>query len=215
VRDVTLDLTTRRATTPAWLSPTPPADLDDPDLTHLAGCRVTLGHQGDPLLQPDWQDIVTCLRRAGVASIHVETDLLCDAQDLIALATSGVEVVSVHLPAMTAATYAKVMGVNAMPKAVGNLSALLAARAKLADTTGGLPIVVPTFVKLAANVVEMEAWYDQWLRAADAAVIRGPDALGNTPPETQAARPAAPLRRTDRQPVGDLIAPSSGRKEAA
>jgi radical SAM protein with 4Fe4S-binding SPASM domain len=42
-----------------------------------------------------------------------------------------------------------------------------------------VPIVAPTFVKTRANLGEMEAWYDAWLRAVGSAVIVGPsDYLG-------------------------------------
>ncbi len=190
--DVTIELTTRRHTRPIWLDDTADEDLDlDAIPKDLAGCRVTLGGRGDPLCHADWRVTIARIREAGAASVHVETDLLGDVAGI-----DAADVVSVHLPATTSQTYAAVIRTNRMAEAVANLARLVA---------GQRCLVVPTFVKLRANLREMESWYDQWLRLAGAAVVRGPDALNNQPPADVLA---APLHRTDRQPVGRMIQPT-------
>ncbi len=199
-RDATVDLTTRRRSKPIWLTRQPDCDLDLEALTDLRHARVTLAGQGDPLLHPQFAEAVAHLRTLGVASIHVETDLL-GAFDIATLTTAGVDIVSVHLPATTAATYAAVMGTNGMATALGNLARLITA-----DT--GM-VIVPTFTKLAINVGEMEGWYDQWIRLAGAAVIRGPDAFNMSPADDVSSLAAAPIARTDRQPVGTVLRPAA------
>ncbi|MEM1012125.1 MAG: hypothetical protein AAGI46_07885 [Planctomycetota bacterium] len=206
-QDVTIELTTRRSTTPIWIAAQGDIDVDLTDLPDVAGCRVTLGNAGDPQLHPDFPAAVAKLRDAGATSVHVETDLLCDDATLTTLL--DVDVVSVHLPAMTAKTYEAVMGTNALTAALTNVAKLLAAGRNRAD---GGPIVVPTFVKLAANVAEMEAWYDQWLRAAGSAVVRGPDALNLSPADDVLGLAAAPLNRTERPTMGRVVTPA---KQAA
>ncbi|MEM7809701.1 MAG: hypothetical protein AAF561_16445, partial [Planctomycetota bacterium] len=67
-------------------------------------------------------------------------------------------------------------------------------------------------VKLAANVAEMEAWYDQWLRAAGSAVVRGPDALNLSPADDVLGLAAAPLNRSERPAMGRVLTPA---KQAA
>lgn len=181
-RDVTLELTTRRATHPIY-SPRRAGPIERPDVTveaasalfaALAGrddVRLTLAGVGDPLLHSGLPQIVAAARDAGISAIHVETDLLADPSAVDALAGLPVDVVSVHVPAVSAATYAAVMGVDGLTEAVRNVERLLARRRDLA---GGTPVLAPTFTKCAANVAEMEAWYDGWLRVAGSAVIAPP-----------------------------------------
>ena len=207
-QDVTIDLTTRRWSRPIWL-----ADAADRDLSlaalekvDVAGCRVSFAGVGDPLCHPHFKEAVAIVRERGATAVHVETDLL-GPDDAALLVAAEVDVISVHLPAMTAATYANVMRHNGMATALGSLARLVASPVGC--------VVVPTFVKLAANVGEMEAWYDQWLRLASAAVLRGPDSFNLHPASDVASLAAAPLDRTDRQPIGRVVSPLASLKQAA
>ncbi len=197
-RDASIDLVDTRTALPIWQPKSTAAPLR-PDVvkalaTRADDGRLTLAGRGDPLRSPDLFATIQSATEAGL-SVHLETDLLdADAETLQRLATSGVAVVSVHVPAMTSQTYASVMGVNAMATALRNLLTLHA----LSLRVGG-PIVVPTLVKVRQNVAEMEAWYDHWLRACGAAVIRGPDFFANEPARPNLA--TAPLLRTDRHPL--------------
>ena len=56
-------------------------------------------------------------------------------------------------------------------------------------------MLVPTFVKLAENLAQMEQWYDQWLRAVGSAVIVGPSDFAGQIPDHAIADMAPPLRR--------------------
>ncbi len=195
--DATLDVTTRRRTRPIWLADADDAELDV--LPEVTGRRVTLGGGGDPMLHSSWPSLISRLRDGGATSIHVETDLLCDASDILSLLDA--DFVSVMLPAMTATTYRTVMRHDGLTTALGNLARLLAIGRTRPD---GGPVVIPIFVKLAHNVAEMEPWYDQWHRAAGWAVVRGPDSFNFRPADDLSSLIAAPLNRTDRQPIGLL-----------
>lgn len=217
--ELTIELTTRRRSSPLWLQQAEAFDADPDTIQaeiarHADGAddlRVTFAGRGDPLLHPQWPSVLAATRAAGVRALHVETDLLgITPAAMVQLAASGVDVVSVHLPAMTAATYAKVMGRNAMAEAVANLSRLIAA----SQANGGLPLIVPTFTKLRHNVGEMEAWYDQWLCAVGNAVIRGPEAFGNEPPVPLSDLSAAPLARTER-PLDVIFLPAGATSATA
>ncbi|MFT3788214.1 MAG: radical SAM protein [Tepidisphaeraceae bacterium] len=169
-RDVTLELNTSRATTPQFLPALerPPLPLEHArtlfaELGKVDDVLLTLGGLGDPLLHPQFDEMLAVARRAGVRAIHVETDLLPpDSSLLESLARHGVDVVSVSIPAMTQPTYASIMGVDRIRDVLENVKQLLLLRAKL---NFGTPIVVPTFAKCDANLAEMESWYDHWLRA--------------------------------------------------
>jgi organic radical activating enzyme len=182
-RELVLELNTSRATRPIfWPARTQPIlrepmrlDLAERIFAQIgsaADVRLTLAGVGDPLLHEQVFELIAAAQHAGVRAIHLETDLLPDDPTVIdRLVASGIDVVSVHLPAATAATYAAVMGVDHFAQAIENIRAFVTRRHELGQ---GVPILVPTFVKCQANLAEMEAWYDQWLRALNAAVIRGP-----------------------------------------
>lgn len=206
-RDVTIELNTTRSTTPIYL---PVRDASDAgatldlravfgllnDLKHTDDIRLTIGGRGDPLDSPILFDVVAAARAAKVASIHVETDLATfDAKQIVQLASSEVDIVSLFLPALSPDTYATVMGTDAMKRVLDNLKTFVTVRAARGR---GTPLVVPTFVKLAANLAEMDAWYDQWLSALGVAVIVGPRALGAARLELADMSPAMGRNAADR-----------------
>jgi radical SAM protein with 4Fe4S-binding SPASM domain len=182
-REITLELNTSRTTSPVYW-PGKTAKIDRTELTadiatklfaDLGGAddiRLTLAGVGDPLNAVTLFDIIAMARSAGMHAIHVETDLAVADESLAArLAAADVDVVSVYLPALSPATYAAVMGADLMLRVLNNIKVFVTERAR---RSSGVPVVVPTFVKLAANLAEMDAWYDQWLSAVGAAAIVGP-----------------------------------------
>ena len=218
-REVVLELTTRRASSPVyWPGRHLPIDRADVPpavarrvLDQVGGredVRLTIGGVGDPLLHPHVFDVIAAARAAGIAAVHVETDLLAaDAVDVARLAACGVDVVSVMLPALSAETYAAVMGVDAYARALGNLKVFVTERARLG---AGLPLLVPTFVKCAGNLAEQDAWYDQWLRAVGSAVISGPTDCGGQIPSTAVADMSPPRRRPCARLASRLVVLSDG-----
>ena len=199
-RDVVLELNTTRASRPTYW-PGRTITIARPEMSlatakqliaELAAAddaRLTLAGVGDPLLSPIWADVVAAAVDAGLA-VHVETDLLSadDDDNIETLADGGADVVSVHLPAATGRTYAAVMGVDAAATVVARLRQLHAA-------ARGTPLVVPTFTKTAANLGEMEAWYDYWVRAVGHAVVVGPTTFNGRLPDVGVADMAPPRRR--------------------
>ncbi|HEX3357203.1 MAG TPA: radical SAM/SPASM domain-containing protein [Tepidisphaeraceae bacterium] len=189
-RDVVIELTTRRITMPKFAFPRTLAP-SRPDLSvefakqifeQLAAyddIRITFAGIGDPLLHEQFGDIIAAARNAGISALHVETDLLIDDGKIAQLVDCGVDIVSVCLPAMQPMTYAMIMGVDRMAEVVENIKRFVTHRQ---IRRRGVPLLVPTFVKLPENLAEMEIWYDQWLRALSSAVIVGPsDFAGQIP----------------------------------
>ncbi len=100
------------------------------DLAALDDTRLTLAGVGDPMLCDEVFDIIDAARAEGLLSIHVETDLLGLSPATIArLAAAPVDVVSVHLPAMSPRMYERIMGVDGISRVMANIRDFLAARA--------------------------------------------------------------------------------------
>lgn len=199
-REVVLELTAQRAARPIFAAGTH-LELGRGEMDMLAIARVieelrgvddlrlTLGGAGDPLLHSRFADILKLISEAGIAALHVETDLLqVSPQAIDAIGESSVDILSVHLPASTAATYQRVMGVDGLAKVIENLKRLLAKKR-------ALPLVVPTFVKCRENLAEMEAWYDHWIRVLGTAVIAGPTDFAGQIPDCGVADMSPPRRR--------------------
>jgi hypothetical protein len=212
-RDVTLELTTQRASRPIHRPGThlrvdrSPMSLDAiksvlSELARADDLRLTLGGVGDPLTSPMAMEAIESAQREGIGAIHVETDLLGVSSALIGqLAASAIDVVSVFLPAVSEATYLRIMGCDGLGEAMENLKALLSARASGGRST---PLVVPTFVKCQDNLAEMEAWYDHWLKTLGCAAIVGPSDFGGLIPDMAVADMSPPRRTSCRRLASGL-----------
>jgi hypothetical protein len=160
-------------------------------LSSVEDLRITIAGAGDPLLHPHAREIIEYAAGSRVLAMHVETDLL--GVDTTWLATAPLDVLTVHVPALNASTYQRMMGVDSLAMVIENVKSLLRVRG------GRLPIVVPTFTKCRINLDEMEPWYDQWLRAVGAAAIVGPGDCAGQIPDLACADMAGPLRRPCRR----------------
>lgn len=193
-REVVLELNSTRATRPIWWpgasvpisrEPMPAASIKSliRELAELDDTRLTIAGVGDPLLSETLFDAIDSAGNTDGICVHVETDLLNASPDVIArLARSRADVVSVHIPAVSARVYERIMGVAGYERVLESIAAFFSAR-----SPARVPILVPTFMKCRENLAEMEAWYDQWLRAAGCAVIRGPSDCGGQLPDVAAA----------------------------
>jgi hypothetical protein len=200
-REVVLELNTHRATRPIWWPGSyhsidrTPMSIDMArrllqELSALDDTRLTLAGVGDPLLCDTLFDVIDEARSDGMLSVHVETDFLGAAPETIAnLAAAPVDVVSVHLPAMSPRTYEAVMGTSGFERVIEAIRDFLAAR-----NGKSVPILVPIFTKCRQNLAEMEVWYDQWLRAVGCAVVRGPSDCGGQIPDVSVADMSPPRR---------------------
>jgi hypothetical protein len=133
---------------------------------------LTLHGAGDPLLHPDVLKIVAMARRAGVAGVHIRTDLACEPRLMDALLDCGADVISVDLMAESAATYRAVMGADLFSKARANLEYLVTRREERGGAGGvKLPWLVARTTRCEATLPEIEPFFDRWLLGAGAAVI--------------------------------------------
>jgi hypothetical protein len=217
-REVVLELTPRRLSKPIF-SASAAGEFDRPDLpaetamslidelASLDDARLTIAGVGDPMLHADLPAIIRHAADRGVA-VNVETDLLADDAAVLQLADSPADVVSVHLPATTPATYAAVMGIDAYGRALRNVQTLAARRAAAGR---GIPLLIPVFTKCRQNQHEMEAWYDQWLRAVGTAVITSPSTFGGRIADVAPADMSPPRRISCRRLSDRITVLSDGR----
>jgi radical SAM protein with 4Fe4S-binding SPASM domain len=203
-RELVLELTVRRISRPIF-SPVSHAKIERADLTlqiaktvfeEMAAAddaRIIFAGTGDPILHPEFSAIVQCAHQAGISAIAVESDLLgLDSQQIERLADLPLDVVSVNLPAISARTYQAIMGMDGLTQAMENLARLIHRRQSQGR---GTPLIVPTFVKTAANLAEMEAWYDHWLRCLGCSVIAGPPDFAGQIPDVSLVQMEPPRRR--------------------
>jgi MoaA/NifB/PqqE/SkfB family radical SAM enzyme len=216
-REVVIELNTNRATSPIYWPGRSQMIVRDPITLELAerifrelavaeDVRVNLAGVGDPLLHDHFTEIVSIARKAGVNTIHVETDLPSINDETIErLVDDSIDLISIHLPAVSQTLYSEIMGVDDYVGVLDRLKQLVVWRQK---KNRGTPLIVPTFIKLEQNIAEMEAWYDQWLKALGCAVLRGP---GNCDAEGSLLDMSPPKRGGCRRIASRLTILSNGK----
>lgn len=175
---------------------------------------VLLGGLGDALLHPQWDQIVLAARRAGVLGVGIETDLLCNREDLEKLLDLPLDLVTIRLNADTAATYEKVMGIDGFGRVIGNLEWLINTRNQRSkdspDRALGLPWIVPRMVKTRETLADMETFFDKWMVYLGHAVIEPARCGCGLMPDQSPAVMAPPRRRPCRQLGGRMTILSDG-----
>ncbi len=179
-RMVTLELTPRRDVS-GPITPQHHVTFDRPDIdTDLAlriigqlgeaeaGGDVTLllGGLGDAMLHPQWEQIVNAAREAGVFGVGVETDLLCDQAGLEKLLELPLDLVKVRFNADSAEMYEKTMGSDRYKLVLDNIQWLYNQRIQRVQGDkfgrGAMPWLVPSMVKTAETLPELESFFDKW-----------------------------------------------------
>ncbi|VAX41675.1 hypothetical protein MNBD_PLANCTO03-702 [hydrothermal vent metagenome] len=144
-------------------------------LEELAAARpdatVTLGGAGDPMMHSQWQEVVSAARSAGLAAVHLRTDLQCETDEALRLLDCGANIISIDLLAETPESYRSLAGLADFARARENLVALLQARAERAGS--GMPEtwIVPRITRCDRVYAEIESFYDRWLSVSQACVI--------------------------------------------
>jgi hypothetical protein len=199
---LTIELTTRRRVS----GPLAPAVVQRPDITldrvtellrEFWRGVVTFGGLGDPLLHAEWPAMVRAAAAAGVSGVHVQTDLIVDQRTLETLLELPIDVVSVNLSADTPGTYAAVMGGDHHAQVVANIEWLLNNRKRFGKPL--MPWIVPRFVKTAANVHELELFFDRWSYYCGHAVIESPATGCGSTADLAVMDMSPPRRRSCRQ----------------
>ena len=219
-RLLSLELTPRREAV-GPITPQHHVTIDRPDMdTDLAlrlieqigeaeaggDIALLLGGLGDAMLHPDWERIVQAAHNAGILGIGIETDLLCEPEELEKLLTLPLDMVTVRVNADTGETYKKVMGTDGYKRVLDNLQWLFNQRFKQGDqdhTPRGkakLPWLVPSMVKTVETLPEMESFFDKWTHYMGHAWIKPAcSGCGLMP-----AMSPVPMQPPDRQPCRQI-----------
>ncbi|MHC4993719.1 MAG: radical SAM protein [Planctomycetota bacterium] len=207
--ELTLEITTARAARGPLAPAAEAIGAARPDLTVQQAVAIfeqvarepdvalTLGGVGDPLLHPDWSAIVQAAHDAGIHGIHVRTDLIVDEDTLRKIIAAPIDVISVSLNADTPETYRALMGADEHARVVRNIEWLLNNRN--GQGAAGLPWVAPRLAKTAANVAELEDFFDRWTYFAGHAVIESPPTGCGATEDLSVMPMAPPVREPCRQ----------------
>lgn len=193
--EVELELTTDTPLDRSRLSP-PLAEnsrrvLTDPDaVMRLAGelaqyddRLVVLGGAGDPLVHPQFVRILRGLRAAGICGLAVRTSLLQMADECLeALFETKVDVLQVRIDSQSRDTYRQIHGIDGYADVLGHIERIENER-RIRNSPQ--PLLAPSFTKCAANLHEMEVFFDAWIKRCGSAVLEGfNDYCGLLPPDT-------------------------------
>ena len=132
---------------------------------------VVLGGHGDPLLHPQFGQILAILRQHNVFGIAVYTSgqELTDAT-LEALVKNQVDVVAVMIDAVTQETYTRLHRGGSLDKVKESIRRLVECRQKASQPN---PVIIPHFTKCIENLEEMDPFFDFWMRSHGCATIKG------------------------------------------
>jgi MoaA/NifB/PqqE/SkfB family radical SAM enzyme len=174
---------------------------------------VLLGGLGDALLHPKWDEIAQAAHQAGVLGVGIETDLLCEGDELKRILDCPLDLVTVRLNADSAATYQKVMGADLFKTVIENLQWLMNHRNRGERMARGanMPWIVPRMVKTSETLKELESFFDKWTMVCGHAVLE-PATTGCGLMGAQSPVPMEPpLRKACRQLGSRMSILSDGR----
>ncbi|MEM1213624.1 MAG: SPASM domain-containing protein [Planctomycetota bacterium] len=180
-RELHLELTPRRtALGPITPQHHLPELLERPDLDPslarslfdqlgpLGDAVLYLGHHGEPTLHPEFINLVHAARDAGIPTIALQTDLLLEREDALALLDLPVDAIQIRLNADTAAVYEAEMGLDRFKQAADNTLALLHERQNRSATT---PWIIPSLTKVTGTLKDMESFFERWVTVCGHALI--------------------------------------------
>lgn len=147
-------------------------ELGDP--ATAGDVSLMLGHLGDAMLHPDWRTIARQAHDAGVLSVGLSTDLLCDSDEVLSILDEPIDLVVVQLNADNQQSYEKQMGADRFKHVTGNIQALINARnrrTRFESKPAGLPWIVPSLIKTHDTLADMDSFFDRWTTITGHALI--------------------------------------------
>ncbi|GJM23966.1 MAG: hypothetical protein DHS20C16_03810 [Phycisphaerae bacterium] len=130
---------------------------------------ITLAGYGDPLLHPQFDSIVTSIRRANVYGLAVRTTgQTLDDTHISTLIKNNVDIIEFTLDAWTPKAFGKCNVGGKLQNATDAIEQLVQARS---DAQQATPIVVPSMIKSRLNIGEMDPFFDGWIRKVGCALI--------------------------------------------
>ena len=170
--------------------------------------RVVLGGFGEPLVHPQFGEIVHMIRDAGAAAIAVRTSgLIRSAEIYAALFETPVDVLEVMLDAATAAGYRRVHGMDGFDTAMTTCGAWLQRRHENRTVR---PLIVPSMVKANETLPEMEAFFDGWTERHGTVLLSGYSHRAGQLEDRSVCGMAPPQRAACRRTFSRLVVLANG-----
>ena len=206
-QQVTLELTPQRAVT-GPITPQHYVELPRPDLELDLARRIfaqlepdtalLLGGLGDALLHPQLAQVVAAAHDAQLLGIGLETDLLCDHDELESLLSLPIDLITVRFNADSCETYRRVMGTDGFPRVMHNLQWLFQQKLERKES---LPWILPRLIKTKQTLPDLESFFERWMRIAGHAVIEPARCgCGLMPPQSPV--PMSPPQRVPCRQLG-------------
>ena len=206
-QQVTLELTPQRAVT-GPITPQHYVELPRPDLELDLARRIfaqlepdtalLLGGLGDALLHPQLAQVVAAAHDAQLLGIGLETDLLCDHDELESLLSLPIDLITVRFNADSCETYRRVMGTDGFSQVMHNLQWLFQQKLERKEP---LPWILPRLIKTKQTLPDLESFFERWMRIAGHAVIEPARCgCGLMPPQSPV--PMSPPQRVPCRQLG-------------
>ena len=162
------------------------------ELVEYDDSLIVLGGFGEPLLHPQFDDILGLLSDAGVYGVAVRTNgLALNDAAIASLVRHRVDVVAVMLDAWSEELYRRLHDGH-------ELTTVTAAMDKLGQTRGKAnqvePVVLPHLTKTTDNIDELDDFFDGWVRRIGWAVIEGYSHHAGQLPDRAVIDMSPPLR---------------------
>ncbi|MBN1514006.1 MAG: radical SAM protein [Phycisphaerae bacterium] len=210
-REVEIELTTQRppdSDSDIVLRPTVPADrargpIDMETIDRLArelsvqdDALVVLGGFGEPLLHPEFPQVLATLRNAGIYGVAVRTSGRAWSDAAIhALVQHKVDVVGVLVDAWTPERYRALHG-NDLQTVLNGIERLGQVRQKAAQP---VPFINAELIKCAHTLDELEPFVDGWIRRQGCVTLTGYSTYAGALPDSRVMDMSPPVRAACRQ----------------
>lgn len=138
---------------------------------------ISLVGAGDPLLHPQFDEIINGARTRGLP-IHVRTTLLPGRAAIERLMNARPDVISIDLHADRGETHAAMMGEDRLGEVIEHIEWIISQREHLTPQPGtaamALPWIVPRLQRRRETYEDIDSFYDRWMAVLGCAVIEGP-----------------------------------------
>lgn len=162
------------------------------ELSAFDDSLVVLGGFGEPLLHPDFGQVLDILAHSGVYGLAVRSNGLALDEHLAGLLIDHrVDVFNVVLDAWSRELYARVQGADLWERVRGNLVRLTQRRTERQCVT---PILVPEMTKSVETVHELDAFFDGWVTETGCACINGYSHYAEQRPDRTVINMSPPTR---------------------
>ncbi len=178
------------------------------ELATLDDRLVFLGGLGDPLLHPQFAEVLGIVRRAGICGLGVATTgaALSDSA-FEALFEHRVDLVQVLLDAHGRETYARVHRRDAYDAVMANIARIEAARR---ERVRPQPLILCSLTRHQETIGELEPFFDHWTRAAGTALISPYRTFGGRLPADSLISVTPPVRQPCRRLSHRLVLLADG-----